>query len=65
MAADPMAMAKAKAGVAFDLFRILDVPFYTFHDADVAPVGETLPEHLKNFATMRRRARGRRCRRPR
>jgi len=50
--ADPMAMAKAKADVAFDLFRILDVPFFTFHDADVAPVGETLREHLANFATM-------------
>jgi xylose isomerase len=47
--ADPMALAKAKADVAFDLFRLLDVPFYTFHDADVAPVGETLPEHLANF----------------
>ena len=33
--ADPMAMARAKAEVAFDLFRLLDVPFYTFHDADV------------------------------
>ena len=50
--ADPMAMAKAKADVAFDLFRLLDVPFFTFHDADVAPVGETIGEHLANFATM-------------
>jgi xylose isomerase len=49
---DPMALARAKADVAFDLFRILDVPFYTFHDADVAPVGETLAEHLKNFSTI-------------
>jgi xylose isomerase len=49
---DPMALAKDKANVAFDLFRILDVPFFTFHDADVAPTGETLPEHLKNFGAM-------------
>ncbi|MDR3495698.1 MAG: xylose isomerase [Ancalomicrobiaceae bacterium] len=49
---DPMAMAKAKADVAFDLFKLLDVPFYTFHDADVAPVGETINEHLSNFAAI-------------
>jgi xylose isomerase len=49
---DKMALAKAKADVAFDLFRILDVPFFTFHDADVAPAGETLAEHLKNFSEM-------------
>jgi len=49
---DPMAMAKAKAEAAFDLFRLLDVPFFTFHDADVAPVGETIKEHLFNFAAM-------------
>jgi len=49
---DPMALAKDKANVAFDLFRILDVPFFSFHDADVAPPGETLPEHLKNFAAI-------------
>ena len=50
--ADPMTLAKAKADVAFDLFKILDVPFYTFHDADVAPVGETINEHLSNFAAI-------------
>ncbi|MGA2493802.1 MAG: xylose isomerase, partial [Roseiarcus sp.] len=49
---DPLALAKDKANVAFDLFRILDVPFFTFHDADVAPTGETLPEHLKNFGAI-------------
>jgi xylose isomerase len=50
--ADPLTLAKAKADVAFELFRLLDVPFYSFHDADIAPVGETLPEHLSNFHTM-------------
>ena len=49
---DELTLAKAKADVAFDLFRLLDVPFYTFHDADVAPVGETIGEHLNNFAQM-------------
>ncbi len=29
---DPMQAAKDKADAAFDLFRVLDLPFYTFHD---------------------------------
>lgn len=49
---DPMEMAKAKADVAFDLFRLLDVPFFTFHDADAAPEGATLREQAKNVATI-------------
>ena len=36
---DPMALARAKADVAFEMFRLLDVPFFTFHDVDVAPEG--------------------------
>ena len=39
---DPMQAARAKADAAFDLFRVLDLPFYTFHDRDIAPEGETL-----------------------
>ena len=39
---DEMALARAKADVAFDLFRILDVPFFCFHDRDIAPEGKTL-----------------------
>jgi xylose isomerase len=50
--ADPMALARQKADVAFELFRLLDVPFFTFHDADIAPAGETLGEHLRSFETM-------------
>lgn len=34
---DTMKMAKAKADAAFEMFNILDVPFYCFHDADVRP----------------------------
>ncbi len=48
-AGDPMAQAKAKADAAFELFRALDLPFFCFHDADIAPPGETLAETLKNF----------------
>jgi xylose isomerase len=47
-AGDPIAQAKAKADAAFDLFRVLDLPFFTFHDRDIAPEGATLKETLEN-----------------
>ena len=40
---DPMQRAARKADVAFELFAKLGVPFFTFHDRDVAPEGATLP----------------------
>lgn len=43
-AGDPMAQAELKAEVAFDLFRLVDAPFFTFHDRDIAPEGATLAE---------------------
>ncbi|MBR1128503.1 xylose isomerase [Bradyrhizobium iriomotense] len=46
---DPMAMARAKADVAFELFRLLDVPFFTFHDVDAAPEGDSLSESVANL----------------
>jgi xylose isomerase len=49
---DPIASAKLKADAAFDLFRVLDLPFYTFHDRDIAPEGATLKETLANFHTI-------------
>ena len=52
LAADPMEGARRKADAAFDLFRILDLPFFTFHDRDIAPEGDTLGESLTNFHTM-------------
>ncbi len=51
-AGDPIAGAKLKADAAFELFRVLDLPFFCFHDADIAPPGETLAETLKNLHTM-------------
>ena len=50
--ADPIALAKLKADAAFDLFRVLDLPFFCFHDADMAPAGDSLAATLKNFHTM-------------
>ena len=47
-AGDPMQQALDKADVAFDLFRVLDVPFFTFHDRDIAPEGRTLAESNDN-----------------
>jgi xylose isomerase len=46
---DAMQAAQEKADAAFDLFRVLDVPFYTFHDRDIAPEGATLRDSLDNF----------------
>lgn len=34
---DNMELAKRKADTAFEMFRILGVPFFCFHDADVRP----------------------------
>ena len=40
--------AKLKAEVAFEFFDLIDVPFYCFHDVDIAPEGATLAESNKN-----------------
>src|SRR5690606_30973734 len=45
---DDMAAARAKAEVGFELFRLLDVPFFCFHDRDIAPEGATLAESNRN-----------------
>src|SRR6185369_6918410 len=41
---DPLALADRKAAVAFELFEKLGVPFFTFHDRDVAPELATLAQ---------------------
>jgi len=46
--ADPMAQAKQKADTAFELFRLLRAPYFTFHDRDIAPEGTTLRESNLN-----------------
>jgi xylose isomerase len=45
---EPMAQAFAKTEVAFEAFRLLRAPFFTFHDRDVAPEGATLRESNLN-----------------
>ncbi len=51
-AGTPMEGAKLKADVAFELFDLLDAPFFCFHDADVAPEGDSLKESNKNLRTI-------------
>ncbi|MEP7345663.1 MAG: xylose isomerase [Gemmatimonadaceae bacterium] len=51
-AGDPMAQARAKADVAFELFRLLGVPFFTFHDRDIAPEGSTLEASNRNVRAI-------------
>lgn len=46
---DGMTKAKLKADVAFELFDILNVPYFCFHDADVRPEGGTFAESLSNL----------------
>ncbi|WP_075221830.1 xylose isomerase [Acuticoccus yangtzensis] len=46
---DTMDHARAKANAAFDLFAILGVPYFCFHDADVRPEGATFAESRRNL----------------
>jgi len=41
---DTMALAKQKADTAFEMFRILGVPYFCFHDHDIRPEGASLRE---------------------
>ena len=49
---DTMEMAKLKADVAFEMFQLLGVPYYTFHDLDVRPEGDTLAESISRLNDM-------------
>ncbi|KAK3608896.1 hypothetical protein CHS0354_006937 [Potamilus streckersoni] len=47
---DPIDAAKAKADYAFQLFKLLDVPYFCFHDADVVSLGNSFAEGQRNLA---------------
>jgi xylose isomerase len=49
---DPMESAALKADVAFEMFRLLNVPFFTFHDRDIAPEGDSLRESNRNVRAV-------------
>ncbi|QTH41201.1 xylose isomerase [Cohnella sp. LGH] len=45
----PLDKAKARVEANFELLEKLNVPFYAFHDVDIAPEGATLAETNKNL----------------
>jgi xylose isomerase len=49
---DPMAAAKMKMEAAFEFFAKLGAPFFSFHDADIAPAGHTFAETCANLDVM-------------
>ncbi|MEP4981583.1 xylose isomerase [Ascidiaceihabitans sp.] len=44
-----MDLARMKADVAFEMFDLLNVPFFCWHDADIRPEGDSFAESLRNF----------------
>ncbi len=46
---DPLAAAQDKLDAAFEFFSKMGVPFYCFHDRDMAPEGNSVPESEKNL----------------
>lgn len=44
-----MDLARARVEASFEFFDKMDVPFFCFHDFDVAPEGDTLRETNKNL----------------
>ncbi|MBJ7537679.1 xylose isomerase [Marinomonas transparens] len=50
--ASEMTAAKMKADAAFEFFSKLGISYYSFHDIDVSPEGNSLKEYTNNFAEM-------------
>ena len=49
---DPMDAARQKMAVAFEFLEKLGVPYYCFHDADVAPQGDSFAEFRANLDAL-------------
>ena len=49
---DPILGAHLKADAAFELTSKLNVPYYCFHDTDVAPAANSLREFTEGFKAM-------------
>lgn len=49
---DPLDRARATMDAAFEFFVKLGVPFYCFHDRDIAPEGETFSESCRNLEIL-------------
>lgn len=48
----PMQAARAKMAAAFEFITKLGVPFYCFHDADMAPAGSSFRESKANLEAL-------------
>jgi len=51
-AAEPMAAARRKMAVAFEFIEKLGMPYYCFHDRDVAPEGASFAEFRDNLDAL-------------
>jgi xylose isomerase len=51
-AADPMTAARTKLDAAFEFFAKLGLPYFCFHDRDIAPEAGTFAESARNLETM-------------
>jgi xylose isomerase len=49
---EPMLAARAKLDAAFEFFEKLGVPYFCFHDRDIAPEGGTFAETQSNLETI-------------
>jgi xylose isomerase len=49
---DPMDHARSKMAAAFEFFTKLGIPFYCFHDRDIAPEGSSFKESAANLDAM-------------
>jgi xylose isomerase len=50
--ADTLDLCRMRADAAFEMFALLGVPFYCFHDADVRPDGADFAENTRNLEAM-------------
>lgn len=50
--ADPMDAARARMDAAFEFFTKLGVPYYCFHDRDMAPEGDSVADSEARLAQM-------------
>jgi xylose isomerase len=49
---DPMGAARQKMDAGFEFLDKLGVPFFCFHDVDIAPEGKTFAESARNLDAM-------------
>ena len=51
-ASDPMTVARARLDAAFEFFTKLGVPYYCFHDRDMAPEGQSIAASEHNLTQL-------------